>query len=309
MNDPSPSGPVPSVVPRLLYLVGVPGFTASLFWLFPDAAEFACFFVPVAAAYLVFLPVYALRPSRSGPFRFLLPLLFMAVVFGTALLADGIYQVKTSATRTAIANDLKQIALALRAYHDRHGAFPPAAVRGPDGTPLYSWRVALLPFLEEENLYRQFHLDEPWDGPHNKTLLAARPRTYSPKPLLVDPDPAATYYQVFVGPGVAFEGDRGLSLKADFPRDPAETIVVVEARDAVPWTRPADLPFTPDGPLPALGAPRHERFGRFLYGRALPSAFNAAMGDADVHAFPADPPAGTLRAWITRTGKEHPPGD
>jgi hypothetical protein len=52
-------------------------------------------------------------------------------------------------------------------YHGEHGRLPPAAVCGPDGTPLLSWRVLILPFIEQQALYRQFKLDEPWDGPHN----------------------------------------------------------------------------------------------------------------------------------------------
>src|SRR5437867_12176876 len=65
-------------------------------------------------------------------------------------------------------NSLRQIARALLNYHEENGRLPPAVVYGKDSQPLYSWRVLLLPYLEDENLYRQFKLDEPWDGPHNK---------------------------------------------------------------------------------------------------------------------------------------------
>src|SRR4051812_3210305 len=67
---------------------------------------------------------------------------------------------------------LRQLGLALHSYHDVHGRFPPAVVSGKDGRPLYSWRVALLPYLEHDRLYNQLKLDQPWDGPHNKPLLA-----------------------------------------------------------------------------------------------------------------------------------------
>jgi hypothetical protein len=64
-------------------------------------------------------------------------------------------------------NQMKQLGLALHNYAAANGHLPPAVSRGPDGKPLLSWRVAILPYLEEEQLYKQFHQDEPWDSPHN----------------------------------------------------------------------------------------------------------------------------------------------
>src|SRR5262245_53734413 len=76
------------------------------------------------------------------------------------------------------AYNLRQIGLALLNYHQAHrGRLPPAAVRDKDDRPLLSWRVLLLPYLEHDDLYAQFKLDEPWDGPHNKALLEKMPRT------------------------------------------------------------------------------------------------------------------------------------
>jgi hypothetical protein len=65
-------------------------------------------------------------------------------------------------------------------YHDAHGRLPPAVVYGKDGKPLYSWRVLLLPYLDEQELYQQFQLDEPWDSPHNLQLLPRMPGFYAP---------------------------------------------------------------------------------------------------------------------------------
>src|SRR5207244_11694577 len=69
------------------------------------------------------------------------------------------------------ANNLKQIALAFHNYHDTFGTFPPAAIYSKDGKPLLSWRVAILPYLDQDALYQQFKLDEPCDSAHNKLLL------------------------------------------------------------------------------------------------------------------------------------------
>lgn len=77
-----------------------------------------------------------------------------------------------------LTNNLKQTGLALLHYHDTYGSFPPAYVVDSDGQPLYSWRVLVLPFMEENELYDQFHLDEPWSSEHNRSLLTKIPETY-----------------------------------------------------------------------------------------------------------------------------------
>src|SRR5262249_46508298 len=64
-------------------------------------------------------------------------------------------------------NNLKEIALAMHNRHDTYGFLPASAIYSKNGKPLLSWRVELLPFLDQQELYRQFHLDEPWDSEHN----------------------------------------------------------------------------------------------------------------------------------------------
>src|SRR5262245_14860206 len=105
-------------------------------------------------------------------------------------------------------NNLKQVCIAMLAYHDEHGHLPPAVVRDRDGRPLYSWRVLILPYIEEDKLYKEFHLDEPWDSPHNLTLLPRMPKVYASageQP----PEPHRTFLQVLVGPGTTFEKPEG----------------------------------------------------------------------------------------------------
>ena len=82
------------------------------------------------------------------------------------------------------------------------------------GSRFLSWRVALLPYLDmaagriQHPLYDKFHLDEPWDSPHNKTLLGEIPAVYAPVVRKGEPK-GSTYYQVFFGPGALFEGSEG----------------------------------------------------------------------------------------------------
>ena len=76
-----------------------------------------------------------------------------------------------------------------------------------DGKPLHSWRVLILPQLDENTHYKEFRLDEPWDSPHNLPLLQRMPRVYAAPKRVDDPDePNTTYLQVFVGDGAAFRG-------------------------------------------------------------------------------------------------------
>ncbi len=153
------------------------------------------------------------------------------------------------------------MALALQSYHDKNGHLPPAVVYGVDGKPLYSWRVLILPYIEQQQLYDEFHLDEPWDSPNNVKLLSRMPVTYAPpagKARRVPP--YHTVVHVFVGEGTAFEGKEGLCLGRDFPDGTCNTILVVEAGKAVPWSKPQDIAFEPDRPLPRPEGLFHDGF-------------------------------------------------
>ena len=150
-------------------------------------------------------------------------------------------------------------------YHQDHGRFPPSAVYSPDGRPLYSWRVLILPYPEHKDLYDQFDRNEAWDSPYNRDLLARRPFVYAPLEIIMA-DPILTCSQVFVGEGTAFEGRQGTTL-ADFPDGPARTLLVVEAAEPVPWTKPIDLPFIAGAQLPPIGSVLTESFQGAGFGR------------------------------------------
>lgn len=163
---------------------------------------------------------------------------------------------------------------------------------GEDGKPLYSWRVLLLPYIEEQELYQDFHRNEPWDSPHNLRLLSRMPTTYAPPPGKARKvPPYHTVCHVFVGKGAAFEGREGLRLRTDFPDGTSNTLFVVEAGPPVPWTKPADLPYDPDQPLLEL---------RCLFN----DGFRAAFVDGSVRWIRKDIGEAALRAVITRNGGE-----
>src|SRR5262249_32419129 len=151
-------------------------------------------------------------------------------------------------------------------------------------------------------LYREFHLDEPWDSPHNLQLLPRMPKIYGSLQFQ-PPDPHSTFLRVFVGPGTAFEKD-GLRLnKQDFPDGTSNTILVIHAGEAVPWTKPDELEYDPNKPLPPLG-------GMFRVitwldrQRDKQDLIQAALADGSVINLPRDVEEAKMRAAITRNGGE-----
>src|SRR5262249_36175043 len=148
-------------------------------------------------------------------------------------------------------NNLKQIVLAMHNHSDNNDHRLPAhAIYDTHGTPLLSWRVLILPYVEEETLFKQFKLDEPLDSPHNLPLLPHIPPVYAPPPRFKSSAlPGHSFYQVFIGQGAAFEGKEGMRMPIDFPYGLANTILVVEAGEAVPWTKPQDISYSPSRPL------------------------------------------------------------
>ncbi len=121
-----------------------------------------------------------------------------------------------------------------------------------------SWRVRLLPHLEQDWLFSKFKLDEPWDSPDNIKLLEFMPREYS-IPGCDDP-PGMTRFRVFVGDASPFpltvgpnKDVLGRSIE-ELGIDRDKTILVVEVGEPVPWTKPDELIYAADLPLPKLGA-------------------------------------------------------
>jgi hypothetical protein len=148
----------------------------------------------------------------------------------------------------------------------------------------------ILPYLEESDLYEEFHLDEPWDSPHNKPLLSRMPPVYASPGKPISP-PYATYYQVFTGAGAGFQDGRRLRYPDDFPDGCHNTFAVVEAGSSVPWSKPEDIPYSADKPVPQLGG-------------LFDGIFNGVMFDISVMTFKKDADPKLLRAAITRNGRE-----
>ena len=148
-------------------------------------------------------------------------------------------------------NNLKQIGVAMHNYHDAHRTFPPAYQADASGRPLLSWRVLILPYLGQDALYREFHLDEPWDSDHNKKLIERIPAVYQ------SPGTAAgsgkTNYLTVRGPNTVFPGKDCVGF-SDITDGAANTVLVVEASNqkAVVWTKPDDLEYNDADPAAGI---------------------------------------------------------
>jgi hypothetical protein len=158
-------------------------------------------------------------------------------------------------------NNLRRLGRALSAFERQHNSLPPPAICGKDGKPLLSWRVAILPFLGETALYDEFKLNESWDSPHNKKLIARMPAVFA-APGVATKDAGQTYYQAVVGKWAGWElnpdakqplGAAGLRSFADFQNNRSLTVALAEAADPVAWTSPQDLPFEDGKILPKVG--------------------------------------------------------
>jgi hypothetical protein len=149
-------------------------------------------------------------------------------------------------------NNLKQMALAFHNYADTNRGQLPGDVTDKDGKALLSWRVLILPYVEQAELYKKFKLDEPWDSKNNRDLVEKMPEMFS-SPRVVVKNKGFTVYQGFAGPGALFEPGKKMRLPASIPDGTSNTILAVESSVAVPWTKPADLPFDLKKDLPDIG--------------------------------------------------------
>ncbi|HLW67315.1 MAG TPA: DUF1559 domain-containing protein [Gemmataceae bacterium] len=164
----------------------------------------------------------------------------------STMLAYAAGKVRASADQIKSQNNIKQMTLAVINYADTYGGpMPSAAICDKNGKPLLSWRVAILPYIEQDNLYKQFHLDEPWDSEHNKTLIARMPDIYKLPGDKTKYEYPSTHYLALVGNGAAFEEKRGVRFPAEITDGTSNTIWVVEAEKAVPWTKPEDIAYDP----------------------------------------------------------------
>jgi type II secretory pathway pseudopilin PulG len=236
------------------------------------------------------------QPALPKPSQFRPTLLGCLAVIGIlgfliALLLPARRSVREPARRAQCSNNLMQIGLALQSYSDKYGALPPAHTVDAEGKPLHSWRTLLLPFLEQENLYKRIDLSKPWDDPVNKAAFETGSPTYGcPSTLL--PLPHTTYMAIVV-PGGCFQQSQPRKL-SEITDDHHLTLMVIEVdeKQAVLWMSPTDcvdLDFLKPGSEDKL---------------AHWKGVHAVSVDGRVHFLSKDLKPEVVRALVTIDGKD-----
>jgi Protein of unknown function (DUF1559) len=209
------------------------------------------------------------------------------------LITSAARRTRSAAGRTKSMNNIKQLALALHNYHDANGTFPPTGSQDKDGKPLLSWRVLILPYLEQDNLYKQFKLDEPWDSETNKALIAKMPDVFK-SPAQNAGDGKTTYLAPMAKDTVIAPGKKGAKI-SDITDGTSNTIMIVETNDdaGVIWTKPDDLDVSANA----------QEILKKLIGH-YPEGFIAGFADGSVRFIRLTIDPVMLKALFTRNGGE-----
>lgn len=210
-----------------------------------------------------------------------------------ALLLPAVQAAREAARRTQCSNNLKQIALALHNYHDVYKSFPPAYTVDANGEPLHSWRTLLLPFLDQQNLYRQIDLNEPWNSPKNQAFNNMIVATYR---CPTDPLNPKCSYMGIVGKNTLFQVSNPVSI-AKIIDGTSNTIMVVEVSGGShSWMEPVDLDAA-KLKFAINGGPEEP-------GSHHPGGMNASMADGSVRFISQTIDKKTLESLITIDGGE-----
>jgi len=208
--------------------------------------------------------------AEENPFGGTASVATIGVLVG--LLLPAVQAAREAARRNASMNNMKQLMLGMFNYESAHGRFPAHANYDENGKPLLSWRVHLLPYLEENALYKQFHLNEPWDSPHNKKLIAQMPSVFLDPSSKLNLEGGRTHYLAAEGKRFAFDGtQQGRQLRS-FLDGTSNTISLLQVNDeaTVAWTKPQDWKMNSNNKLQGLVPTLH------------PGVFQAGFSDGSV---------------------------
>jgi hypothetical protein len=178
----------------------------------------------------------------------------------TAMLLPAVRASREAARRSQASNKLRQMGIGVHNFHDVYTRFP-TSTYDKNGKPLLSWRVHILPYVEARPLYDQFHLDEPWDSPHNSKLVEQMPEVYQSPGFADENRLGKTVYLAATGDAALFKGPKKVTFR-DVTDGTANTIMMVQAarEQAVVWSKPDDLKVDPANPLAGLTNPKAGAF-------------------------------------------------
>ncbi len=203
------------------------------------------------------------------------------------MLLPAVQAARQQAMEIEVSNNLRQLGLALHNFESTYRKLPSTIIVDESGEkPLLSWRVAILPYIGEDELYQQFHLDEPWDSPHNITLLEKMPECFKRPNSFAQPG-----YTVYVAPiseQTMLQPNESIVF-GQITDGLSNTIMLVEVVDdaAVPWSAPIDLDLDLDAPTDNLVSDDRP-------------TFQVLMGDGSSRRLPSSIDIDVLRAMFTR---------
>lgn len=247
-------------------------------------------------------------PYKSGPTATTIFLVAIgAIVAATGVIAaivvllfPALGVARSFAQRQKCDDNLTRIGEALQAYEAEQGSLPPAYIEGPDGKPMHSWRVLILPYLDEHGIYNDYDFSQPWDSPNNQQLTTSMPSVYS---CPAEPDGLSageSNYMVIVGDPTAFPGAEAMSSN-DVGDELAGTILVVEVPvQGVSWLKPQDLD------IDRMQYVINGEFGEEI-SSAHPGGAHVLMADGTVRFLDDLMPSDFLQGMTTANGGESTP--
>jgi len=225
---------------------------------------------------------------QSGRSKVLLGfVLLFPVVIG--LLLHAVSRTTAHTWKAVCRNQMKQLAFAMYNYHDTYGTYPPACTTDKTGQPMHSWRTMLLPYLEDDALYKQVDLTTTWNSQTNKQLSSHAAYCFQCGTAERTGRSGTTDYVAVVGEGTMWstEGSRHIA-------DPANTIMFIEIADSdIQWAEPRDLTLSevldPRGEKNRPLASHHEVYAGTPFTHPVPSTFRVATANGSVYEFSSRP--------------------
>ncbi|QEG24323.1 DUF1559 domain-containing protein [Mariniblastus fucicola] len=231
-----------------IFEVVVPLLQGAMAFIPPDAQaqlQFGAEDFPPIESFLGLRPtssmLFKATDGYTAMMRYDTPMAIEATSFvAVGMLLPAVQQAREAARRTQSMNNQRQLVLALLNYESANGEFPPLYTVDADGNPLLSWRVAILPYLEQQELYDRFKLDEPWDSDHNFQLVEEMPLLFrNPSVAGV---PGFTDYVAPLTAGSVLSSGGGTKI-ASITDGMSNTILLMEVGESqqVPWSSPQDI--------------------------------------------------------------------
>ena len=185
-------------------------------------------------------------------------------------IAEPLNDMYAAQKKTEAMNNVRQQALAMLNFESAFGEFPKSVMVHPETGKEYSWRIAVLPYVERSDIYERYDFSQDWDSPHNLEVTAEMPDFFRSD--MDDSETTNTSFFLLTGPGGAFGGEDPVKLMS-FADGASNTIMAIEAKRDVHWSKPEDIEIDPNGELPD--------FGGFHEG-----GFNAVRVDGSVQFYP-----------------------